>query len=129
MKIKVYNTLPICEQLGKYPMNEKGEEFAVFKSTKDNLYLLMDFECCGCDINGLDDTIEIPMQDKPKDGIINIIPMYKAVASLREFLEQATCREVEHTEFFNRRNYNPRLRQNYSEMISCLRDMGIDLEG
>lgn len=86
--------------------------------------IVYDNECCGYSFKA-GERLEFYGQDKPEQGIIRIYPQYECVVSQDEFFAKCEFREVESNDFFTRRNYNPRCRANYADMIKELAKIGI----
>jgi len=74
----------------------------------------------------LSDTVDIPVNKLPEPGKIWLIANYLCTISIDEIIK-APCQERLFTEFFNRRDYNPRCQSNFRTLLHSLCSIDFDL--
>lgn len=85
-----------------------------------------DSEGIGSTYDSTEDSINIYMTDIPPKNIVYTAPKYKAAMTIREVIEATEYRECQLQEYFNRYNYNSRLRSNYHNLLKAIEDIGIN---
>jgi len=90
--------------------------------------VVAEHECVHKRVNQLSDTIEIPANKLPDPGHIWIIANYLCTISVDEIL-RAPYQEMLFTDFFSRRDYNPRCQDNYQTLLRSLQAIEFDLTG
>ena len=76
-------------------------------------------------VNVASDTIQVPANKPTPAGHLTIMPMAYVTLSVEE-IKEAPQKEMLMSEFFSRRNYNPRCQTNWSILLSTLREIGFD---
>lgn len=77
-------------------------------------------------VNGLDDTVEIPINKLPEPGKVWLIANYMCTISIDEILK-APSYEMHFTDFFKRRDYNPRCQSNFRTLLQSLHRIDFDI--
>lgn len=122
-KIKVYDV----DAFMKEDINMSAFHYAkaaIFKGP--NGVIFAEHEAIHQVENLITDSIMLDLTPISQPGKRYIMPTHQAAVPLKEIEEKAPCKEMTMEEFFDRKDYNWRCRQNFSTLLASMREIGLE---